>query len=193
LLFGGFVALMMSVPTRQRSTTSAQGVAENAFREAESKTVSYHGEVAFGNTPEAQRYAAAFAQKLELMRTIAFSKAEESHAPSLTKGHFLTYCEVRQGKICFLVHVPELRRYSSEAKDSLAKIAWELARQAGDPVRKGDTTRVGVGLRGVLLYGAVLTGTRQQEVPQQSKDSTLLHEFFTGPMRVAVEAPPAAR
>jgi hypothetical protein len=189
MLFAGFVWLVASAPSRKYAANSTQGIAEDAFREAESKTLAYNGsEVAFGNTPQAQRYAAAFAKKLELMRKIAFSKAENAHAPSLTEGHFLTYCEVRHGKVCFLVHVPDLRHYTEDAKRSLADIAWELARHTGDSELEANT-RVGVGLRGVLLYGAVLTGSRQQESPQRSEDPVLLHEFFTGPLVASAEVP----
>lgn len=188
----GLARLIESAPSHSRHPAgSTDRMAEHAFHEAEAKTVAYHDQTAFGNTPRAERYATALSGKMETFRSIALSQGRGDKAPSLTEGHFLTYCELRQGKICFLVHVPEFRHYDASARDALARFAWEMAREAIDPQLDGDKTRVGIGLRGALWYGAVLVGNRSDKTPQRSEDPTWLLEFFTGPPSVEVGTEPA--
>ena len=110
---GGFtvvvaaLALVATTPSRSRQAGRGADGGADGLREAEAKILAYQGTAAFGNTKEAERYAAVYSEKMALVRRIAFTGGRDESAPSLTEGRFLTYCEVRQGKVCFLVHVPE--------------------------------------------------------------------------------------
>jgi hypothetical protein len=160
----------------------AGAAAAAGLREAEAKILVYEGQAAHGNTPDAQRYAAAYSERMALVRGIAFTGGRDENASSLTEERFLTYCELRQGKICFLVHVPELRSYAANAREALARIAWTLAQQTVESRSDAATLRLGVGLRGLLLYGVVMTGTAQGPMPPVRDIHAPLEAFFTGPL-----------
>lgn len=111
---------------------------------------------------------------------------------SLSKGEFLTYVEVRQGKVCFLAHVPELRHYDAGARDALAKMAWAVAVQTVESRPDASRLQLAVGLRGTLLYGAVMLGTGRGTTPMATDDPTPLEAFFAGPLAtVALEEKPS--
>lgn len=179
-LVAGIALWSRDRPSRPRQASRGDGAGADGLHEAEGKILGYQGKAAHGNTPEAERYAAALSEKMELVRKIAFTGGRDEKAPSLTEGHFLTYCEVRQGKVCFLVHVPELRGYTSGARETLGKTTWALAQQTVESHPDAATMSLGVGLRGVLLYGIVMTGTVQGPTPPMVDDPTPLEGFFTG-------------
>jgi len=180
-LVAALALLVGSTPSRSRQARGGAG-GSGGLREAEAKILAYQGKATHGNTPEAERYAAAFSERMALVRKIAFTGGREESAPSLTEGRFLTYCEVREGKVCFLVHVPELRHYTSSARAALGETAWAVARQAIESRPDAVTLRLGVGLRGVLLYGVVMTGPAQGPTPPVVDDPSPLEAFFTGPL-----------
>jgi hypothetical protein len=181
----GLALLVGSAPSGSRRAGAA---AAAGLREAEAKILVHGGQAAHGNTPDAQRYAAAYSERMALVRGITFTGGRGENAPSLTEGRFLTYCELRQGKICFLVHVPELRSYAANAREALARIAWTLAQQTVESRSDAATLRLGVGLRGLLLYGVVMTGTAQGPMPPVRDVHTPLEAFFTGPLAPSEDA-----
>jgi hypothetical protein len=102
----------------------------------------------------------------------------------LSGGNFITYCELHDGRCAFITHVPDYRKFEDDAKDSLAEIAWEAAQATvADTLHEGD--ELGVGLKGVLLYGSVMVGhvtaigdeKRGLEEETESEES-LLEKFF---------------
>jgi hypothetical protein len=189
----GFVPLLFGVLMLIGSTQEARprAAGEEAFRTADQKIFAYHDQVAFGNTPEAQAMAQRFSTLLKSMVAIGFTGARKD-GPSLSEGNFLTYCEVRDERICFLVHVPELRRYKGDVRDSLLKIAWMTAQTVTEERRKGHDLKLAVGLRGAFSYGAVAAGMGEGE-PRRAMAEVLdekpLFEFFAD----APARPSAAR
>jgi hypothetical protein len=185
LLFG----LLMLIGSTQEPRPRAAG--EEAFRTANQKIFAYHDQVAFGNTPDAQAMAQRFSTLLKSMVAIGFTGGGKG-GPSLSEGNFLTYCEVRDDRICFLVHVPELRRYKGDVRDALVKIAWMTAQQVTEGRRKGHDVKLAVGLRGALSYGAVAAGMGEgepQKTMAEALDEKPLFEFFAD----APARPTAAR
>ena len=188
-----FAWLVTSTPSTPRRDDGRSHAGVGGLREAEGKIVAYQGQSSFGNSGQAERYAAGLAEKMALARSIAFTGGRRENAASLTEGRFLTYCELREGKVCFIVHVPELRNYSPSAREALAKMAWALAQQTVESRPDAGTLRLGVGLRGVLLYGVVMTGpARGGTQPPWSDDPAPLPEFFVGPLVAAPSAEPTA-
>jgi hypothetical protein len=88
----------------------------------------FHGETAFGNTPDAKALAEQHSRVMTSLSKVVFTGGPKGGL-SLSDDKFLTYCERRPGRICFLVHVPALRSYHGEARDALLKIAWVAAKQ----------------------------------------------------------------
>src|SRR4029079_18438369 len=84
--------------------------------------------IALGNSDKARQLAAVFAQKMEEIDKKAFT--ETNSKIKLSGGHYVTWCELREGRCAFVVHVPEYRKFKSDAKTMLAKIAWMVAHNA---------------------------------------------------------------
>ena len=112
--------------------------------------------VASGNSPEAKKLAADYAAQLQLMRAALFTK-DRDRAMSLTGGSFVVHCELHPARCAFIVHVPSYRDFSSEAKSELEKRSWQLAQVAVAKKLSADD-KLAVGLRGAVMYGAVIVG-----------------------------------
>lgn len=131
---------------------------EAGFKAANNLISIHRGTVASGNSPQAVAVAARFSQTMKGLRDGLFEGGKKDGF-SVSRHEFLTHCEMHDGTCAIIVHVPELRRFSNEAKDSLAEIAWITAQTvvreqaAGQPGMK-----LAVGLRGVLSYDRVLMG-----------------------------------
>ncbi|MCF7788767.1 MAG: hypothetical protein K9N47_21765 [Prosthecobacter sp.] len=110
--------------------------------------------IAHGNSPEAQELAKALSSRLKEAREMGIDSRKSAPIVSLTHGQFLTYCLLTKDSCVFMVHVPELRKYSSEAKDFITKAAWVAALDITQP-HQADLRKLAVGLRGVLLYDRV--------------------------------------
>ena len=166
VLSAAFVLLVAVQVYRAFRNMPAQppALGKTEFKHASNQIRSMRGTVAFGNSPQAKDLASEFAKLMKEARRELFSGGNPNDV-SPSKGEFLTYCQLREDQIAFLVHVPELRRYTSEAKDNQAKIAWAVAqalvRKKGIP----PPTELAVGLRGVLLYGPVHVGRVLDEAP----------------------------
>jgi hypothetical protein len=153
----------------------------NPLATAERAITSDSRGTAFGNSPEAIALAARFSAYMEAVDKAAFTDSKAKL--KLSGGHYVTWCELRPGRCAFVVHVPEYRRFSGEAKELLAKFAWIAAqRSVGSALEDDD--QLAVGLKGVLLYGAVMTGDvshkegENQGLRFRSEDKTQLFPFF---------------
>lgn len=179
VLFSALALLVASGPTGG----SARSSSDDAFDRANEKLFAYNSEEGFGNNPEAKALAVRFAGIMKVMEKIAFTSGRKDDTASLTKGHFLTHCEMREGKITFLVHVPELKNYAPDARKGLLDLAWTSANVVTEGVRSGRDVTLAVGLRGILLYGASAVG-RPPADPVLALDgghTDRLRPFFTGP------------
>jgi hypothetical protein len=129
----------------------------SAFDAANKRITKFEGADAFGNDPEALALANAYSANLKAATEATFAGGKRGSV-SLTKGRVLTHCELRDGSVAFLVHVPELRQYKGEVRDALAEVAWMAA---GETLREHGVDRsikLAVALRGALLYGPVMAG-----------------------------------
>jgi hypothetical protein len=178
-----------SGPTRR--SDPRRDAARSSFDRANETIIGFDGQTGLGNTPEAQQLARDLSRRLEAIRAVAFTGGRGPGAPSLTLGKFLTYCELRKATVCFLVHVPELRNYEDNARETLGRLAWKVARETVSSLPEDRRSRIGLGLRGILLYGVVMVGSSGEERPPASSDESTLYELFTGPLPDA-PAPRAA-
>jgi hypothetical protein len=158
------LALLVGVPFayfRFKDTTEEmtrqQQPGHDAFRKADLLLTGRSEGTAHGNTPEAQALAAEFSLYLKQARKLGIESRKSTSIISLTGGEFLTYCSLTQDNCVFMVHVPDLRNFSREAKDYIADSAWFSALAVTEP-RQAALKSVCVGVRGVLMYDRVISG-----------------------------------
>jgi hypothetical protein len=166
---------------------------ETAFQVASSRIFMFHGETAFGNTPDAKSLAERHSRVMTSMSEILFTGGPPKGRPSLSEDKFLTYCERRADRICFLVHVPALRSYQGETRTTLLKIAWMAAKQVTKEARTPADLRVAVGLRGAVAYGATAMGMGESSPVNTIADvldEKPLYEFFVDPGMVSANPAP---
>jgi hypothetical protein len=171
----------------------ARTAVDDRLTKAELAIVSDSKGTALGNSPEAIVLAGRFAAYMEAADKEAFTDSKAKL--KLSGGHYVTWCELRPGRCAFVVHVPEYRRFTGDAKELLAKLAWSAAqRTVSSTLDEGD--QLAVGLKGVLMYGAVMTGdvSRQEGEYQglrfRTEDKSQLEPFFRAspdPDRKAVD------
>lgn len=135
------------------SNSSAE---KTAFDQANHLISADKGKEAYGNTPEAEKLAEAFSSMVKLGRQMGVQKTKKS-AISLSHGKFLTYCRINADSCAFMVHVPDLRKFSDDAKEYIADIAWAVASESAAQL-KPQPKRLAVGIRGAILYYTVIEG-----------------------------------
>jgi hypothetical protein len=97
---------------------------------------------------------------------------------SLSNNQFLTFCELTDTHCAVLVHVPELRRFSTDAMNSLGELAWVSAQAALQNHAAGKPgMSLAVGMRGAIIYDRVLLGSDQ---PGETYEPASLVETVTG-------------
>ena len=160
---------------------------ESELLNVESQIISDSDGYALGNSEEARDLARAFADRMKELDETLFTQTDATI--KLSGGEYVTWCERRDGRCAFVVHVPEYRRFDDEAKDILAQLAWITAQQtAADSLEPGE--KLAVGLKGILLYGAVIVGEYDPDYDGEDvrvhDDKDLLYPYF-----IADASPPA--
>lgn len=137
--------------------------------------------VAHGNNESAKAMAQAFSDLMGVADKAAF-KGHKKRLVSLTGEKFVTYCHQNGDKIAFLVHVPQLKNYKGDVRDSLIELCWLVANQIVEDQGDGQFKQVGVGLRGSLMYGGLAIGPLGSEDPKTENaaavDDDKLFPFF---------------
>lgn len=151
--------------------------ASEGMRGAESKIVSARQGISHGNNSKAVGVARDFAALLKRMKEETIVRTVNGRTEE-SDDQFVTFCQVNSDSVCFLVHIPEYRKYETEAKDAVAQVAWMAASEALK--RNGmEEMELGVGLKGILFYGATMTGNSGTQRPtRKSDDREMLSRFF---------------
>jgi hypothetical protein len=153
-----FVSMWVTVLSRPMSKESRERMASRrAFEDADSLIISSRQGIAHGNSEQAKAMAEAFSKALKAARSMGVEKSGSTSIVSLTKGQFPTYCLLTPQRCVFMVHVPDLRHFSSEAKEFVADAGWMIANKLVDQAGMKPSA-VLVGLRGSLLYDRVVIG-----------------------------------
>jgi hypothetical protein len=163
--------------------------AENFIRAYESSESS-------GNTPEAVAFADQFSRSLRVSRQFMFTEGKAG-STSISKGRFLTYCFLRDDSVAILVHVPELRRYTDDAKLTLEEFAWGLATSYAAS-KHPEVKKIALGVKGPLNYSAIITGfvndkepLKGIEVRHPTTSTKPLWPFFLSPKIQSEQAAPS--
>jgi hypothetical protein len=163
LSFLGFRVVQLALHVRDNPVAKAPGEIE--FREANRAIIANRGTVAFGNNAAAIALAERYANDLKLLRESLFTEGKKD-ALSLAKGEFLTFCQRTETACVFLVHVPELRRFTAEAKQSLVELAWLNAQAVLKNSTESPPATVAVGVKGAVFYEAVWVGKFAPDTPE---------------------------
>lgn len=155
------IVTIWSLASQYERRPKKPGEAELAV--AEDFIRAYESSEASGNTAEAVVFADQFARSLRVSRQYMFTEGKAG-SMNLSKGRFLTYCFLRNDSAAIVVHVPELRRYTDDAKLTLEEFAWGLA-TAYAASRHPDVKKLALGIRGPLDYSAIITGFVNETEP----------------------------
>ena len=110
---------------------------------------------AYGNSEAALALAQKFNELMDELSDEAFSESKSKI--KLNDGKYIAWCELREDKCAFIVHVPEYRKFTSDAKKALNQTSWAVAEAAASlELEEGD--ELAVGLKGIYLYGSIQTG-----------------------------------
>jgi acyl carrier protein len=159
---------------------------EAEFREANRQIIRNTGSLGFGNNPEAVSLARNYSKGLKVLRQTLFTEGNKD-AYSISKGEFLTYCRLNTDSCVFLVHVPELRRFTEEAKKSMSELAWANAQSVLEGRSNSPQATLVVGVRGAVLYESIMIGSpepgpgKDNGIKQRGSgvtDIPLLYPFF---------------
>ena len=123
----------------------------NAFHQANLLIMGSRNGIEHGNTPEAKMLAGELSARLKVARKQGIEARKSAAFVSLTGGEFLTYCHLTEESCVFLVHVPDLRKFSVGAKEFIADAALSTALSVAAKSNIPPRT-VAVGIRGVLAY-----------------------------------------
>jgi len=136
---------------------------EIEFNQAESFIRQFKDVESEGNSPAARILADQFARDYRQKRELFFTTGKADMV-DMTKGRFLTYCYLKKDSAVFIVHVPDLNGFRSDAKLSLEEVAWKLA---NDALAKShpEVKTLALGIRGNLDYSSIVTGVVN---PQES-------------------------
>ncbi len=154
---------------------------EAAFEKANNIIDSHRNGIASGNTPEAEAMAKEFSDSIKMFRNIMIEPAKKKGI-SMSGGEFLTYCQQSEGVCLFIVHVPKLRKFADDAKETIRTAAWIAAQRAvesAEPMPK----KIAVGVRGFVIYDALLEGAVSngtEEDPEESIESRDIGSVSTG-------------
>lgn len=198
------VGIGMAVWTGLHSKESPQALekkpGDSEFTEA-TRTISNDDDgAAHGNTPEARELAAKVSKGLGEV----FEKTSTVSKPDTldhTGGKFLVFCQLNRDSCVFLVHVPNLRHYNSEAQRSIAEGVYLQACVVLKDNGVTNIRQIAVATRGMLFYSDALLGSFPPQTPEprkhlqtlitQAADVPALYSYFAAET-AEKEAPPPA-
>lgn len=175
----GFVQYMRNNPRVRQA-------GEIEFNQANKDIIRSKNGVYQGNTPTAMQAAEKFSEIMKRQREKNFTEGDKS-AFSISGGEFITYCNLQESTCVFLIHIPQLRKFTSSAKTALNSMAWDAAWLTAKEL-KLDKKELAVGVKGAILYSAIYIGDfdLSKETPGEIKekgdgisDTRLLYRFFT--------------
>ncbi|MCB9701285.1 MAG: hypothetical protein H6711_05295 [Myxococcales bacterium] len=168
---------------------------QREFDAASSQIASESSGKAFsGNTEAARARAELVSIAVTSLDRQLFAGQDEDKVMTRTES-FMVYAQHGAEGVVFLIHVPQFKRYKDEVRETLVKAAWTAARGATADLRAKGPLRLGVGLRGSLLYGAVAVGDADGEPTIDiggAVSTDALYPFFLGPTPPEAEVMPGA-
>jgi len=157
-----FVSIFAIVAISGSDSDSTQASVSNPEFDLANKQINTSKKGTYsGNNQAGKDMAKSFSETIFKAQKELFTGGKENRVISLTGEQFLTYCKVTENKVCFLVHVPQFKRYKGETRDSLLKLSWAIANKISSSFP--EKTKVAVCLRGSIMYGGVVNGVLNKE------------------------------
>lgn len=142
------VAVLITVAPRDEMEEGSE-TAQAAFKAADSQISSVSKGGINGNTPEAAALAKEFAVSAKTFREMFIEKGKDDEFP--------TYVHLTPSQCVFMLHVPQLRKFSDDAKQTMAQIAWANAQELVAELNP-KPSKIALGIRGSLLYDRAYIG-----------------------------------
>jgi len=167
--------------------------ASDALLKVELQVMSFKGEAALGNSDDAKALAKQYSAAMKAARQVFFSGSDEKKM-SFTQGEFVTYCNLLPDRCAFVVHVPQLRNYTSDAETEMAEMGWRMAVNVLRD-RPDFPKELAVGIRGPMNFGRILigapssTGDNMAGIRERTTRSSALYPFFIKPADVPASPP----
>jgi hypothetical protein len=138
-----------------------------------------------GATPGEQNAAIVMAETAQALRDAGISKGSgktgrglaglvRKAASAVDADAFTAVCTVQGDTAVFLLHVPDLRKFTDDAKQSMGHMAWFAARLGWTKLPEPRPARLCVGVKGIASYDRVLEGTASMP----AMDADLSAEFL---------------
>lgn len=146
-------------------------------------TTARHG-TALGNSAEAIGVAEKVSAELKTIRQTMFSggNADSIDVKALTKGEFVVFCQLNRESCAVLIHVPEMRSYTSSAAKSMAAIAYNSVAKALSAEKKQLLRKLVVATRGTMMYDTILVGESGFDAADPSnRADPMQHEGMNAP------------
>ena len=132
-----------------------------------------------GNSPEATKLAQQFSKNLSALINAGIVEDGGWGEDKKLNSRCSVYCQLKDDRVCFLARVPRYRNYQDSARDVLEKFAWASGRATIADSELQGISEMGIGLRGVILYGSVMRGRIDADTPDsKSKSKSRLNSFF---------------
>ena len=159
LSFVALIAVAIFHPPKSKSSGATEATGKDAFEEASRSIGSNRDGVGHGNTPEAQKLAERLSDLLDTLGE-KIPHLNDQETMDATHGHFIVYCQLNKDSAAFLIHVPNLRHYTTESKHEIAKLCYATA-CAALKINGNDTgiRKVAIATRGAFFYDTALLGS----------------------------------
>ncbi|MCW0220973.1 MAG: hypothetical protein OJI67_21780 [Prosthecobacter sp.] len=167
------LALFVTFAPEEDTGPEASNTAQDLFNKADDLISNQDNGTANGNTPEALKLAQEFSAITKKMRGLIIEQGKDSKF-SLSGGDFLTYVHLTPERCLILVHVPGLRKFTSEAKQVMAQTAWLTARKLTRQLNP-KPSELALGIRGALIYDRAYIGhlISPEEEPSKGIDQEI--------------------
>lgn len=119
---------------------------------------------AYGNTNKAIEIAAKMEASLRLYDGMMFDNKNTGKG----SAKYVVHCEQHEKTCAFLIFVPNYRKFDKDAEKAISEFAWNSATELLAEEGNAPDTALCVALKGMVLFGAVMTGTVADETPQHT-------------------------
>lgn len=136
-----------------------------------------------GETADVTKAATTLSEVASSLRASGITKGSSSFgrgksgllravAAGLDANDFQTYGVVKGETAVFLVHVPDLRKFTDEAKEAMGRMAWFAGRLAWAELQEPRPARLCVALRGIANYDRIVEGLGTPFEPAEDQELT---------------------
>lgn len=174
LLLIGYLVMKPGEPEVPKSP------AQIAYEQANSLIGSSRGESGNGSTPEEKAAATIMAAGAAAFRDMTIEKSSgrsrgifQNVAKAADAKGFTAYCKRKGDEVLFLLHVPDLRKFTDGAKEQMAENAWAAALQAVSTMPDPKPKKMAVATRGILSYDRLVKGNVIEEFTDEMDSENL--------------------